>query len=454
MDVLTLLSTLLRRWRIVAAIMALTAVALVALVLRAEPTYEMRGSFLVTQPVVGDSSVEPDTGDEDDTGASSDGVPRGLSPVLIAEAAQDGDVVERVRGEGGTATYDVTVDGELLRVLATDSERATVVPTVEAVLGAIEAEVAALQAEAGIPEDHQAVVQRVSEPSDASVRGEVLSDDRIGYSASGTVRIVGVGVFGYNPYAESPFAVRILEEVLAGETARARIAEVGGTGDYSLDKEKRDDAPIVYLIARGSSPEETQDTFKAVRDAASEELRTRQAALGAPEGARIGLFDLSVPSEATALSAGLARPLITVAGLGGVAAVGLALLTDNLLQGWQRRQPEGRKGRKRNRVPAAGPEDAVVRTAAEPSDDPSPSEGSEADSEPETHEEPVDVPVAVNGNGSDSVDGNGSLLTGDSLSRQAREAMHLTVLDRVLSDASGGKPPVRELSPGTPSDLR
>lgn len=478
MDVLTILSTLVRRWLIVVAVLTLTAVAIAGIVVRTEPTYEMRGSFLATERVVGEpGGVQPDpefAGEAEEDGSAGGDVPAVLNLVLIAEAVQDGEVVEEVHAQGGAADFQVQVDGELLRVLATDSDRATVVPTVTGVLAAIEDEVAAVQAEAGVPEGRQAVVERVAVPSDASVRGERGPDDAVEYSASGSVRVVGPGVGGYNPYAQSGFTVRVLEEVLAGEAARARVADAGGTGEYSIEQEDRDTAPIVYLAATGASAEEAERTFTAAREVASEELGARQAALGAPEGARVGLFELSVPSRAQEISSGLARPLITVAGLGAAAAVGLALLTDNLLYGLRRRREktaeaaagaEADQDQERHDDETAS-ESAPAASVAEDSvlgDGDAPAASGPAVDEPVSDESPESEPEEPSEPDSDSdsepededqaaAAGNGN---GNGMAGQAREAMYLAVLDKVFGPAApAAEPPVRELLPRTPTDPR
>lgn len=495
MDVLTIFSTLLRRWKVVAAVSLLTAIALGGIVLRAEPTYEMRGSFLVTQRTVGDTgAVVPDPdADGEEQGLGQGDVPAVLNPVLVAEAVQDGEVVESIRAQGGTSSYQVHVDGDLLRVVATDLERSTVVPTVTGVLDAIDKEVTAVQADAGVPAERQAVVELVAVPSDASVQGEVTRDQGVEYSARGTARLVGPGVGGYNPYADSRFTVRILEEVLAGEAAHARVVEAGGTGAYSIEQEDRDTAPIVYLTATGETAEEAARTFAAARDVASDELETRQAGLGAPEGSRIGLFELSVPSEPSELTSGLARPLITVAGLGGVAAVGLALLVDNLAQALRRRlearsleaatdgdDQAGTLGPDETDVPvpeaATGAASEAPSAAEAPSEEEAPA-ASEAPVAGEAQEpQPVVVPDDDSSTRTRSGDAkrhvervvvrHGTLMhkplraagNGNGkadLARQAHEAVYLAVLDRVSRTTPGPtKPAPRELLARTPTDVR
>lgn len=344
MDVLTILSTLLRRWLIVVAVLVLTGVAVAGIVVRTEPTYEMRGSFLAAERVMGEPGIsEPNSEfgeDAEEDGSTAGQVAAVLNPGLIAEAVQDGAVAEEIRAQGGTSGYEIQVEGDLLRVVASHSDRSKVVPTVLGVLAAIEGEVAAVQAEVGIPQERQAVVERIAVPSEASVKGHIIPNVGVEYSARGAVRIAGPGVGGDNPYTQSGFTVEILEEVLGGEAARARVIDAGGTGDYSIDQEDDETAPIVYLTATGASADEAERTFAAARDVASDELETRQAALGAPEASRIGLFALSVPSRAQQASSGLARPLITVAGLGAATAVGLALLVDNVLYGLRRRRED------------------------------------------------------------------------------------------------------------------
>lgn len=336
MDVLTILSTLRRHWKVVASVLALTAVALAIVFVTDEPTYQMRGSYLVSTP---DLAAAEEPADD----AASPSAVTDLSGPLVAEAVQSGDVHEQVVSEGGRADYTVAADENLLRVMATSSDREAVVPTVTAVLDAIEREVAIIQEDAGVPEDRRATVQVISTPSDASVRTRAVEDDGAGYSAQGSVRIGGLSAsLGSNPYRESPeFAMRVLQEVLGGESTKTRIEEAGGTGRYGFEQQDGDAAPVTYLTATADTAEEAEATHDAALTVAREELSMRQEALGALGSSQVGLYPLSVPSAAEKMPADLTRALITIAGVGAAAAVGAALSWDNLQQALRRRRQVG-----------------------------------------------------------------------------------------------------------------
>lgn len=333
MDVLTILATLRRHWYLVGAVLVLTGLAVGAVVLTSEPTYEQRGSYLLTTSDVAASEgvLEDDSGEA----AAVD-----LSGPLVAEAVQSGAVHEQVRDDGGNADYTVGADEQLLRVTAVSSESDEVVPTVIAVLEAIDREVAQIQDDADVPEDRQATVQVIAAPTDASVQTRDLGDEAgTEYVATGSARITGAGgIAGMNPYRESPkFALRILQEVLYSEATRLRIAEAGGTGTYILEHQD-DTLPIAHLVVTAPSPQAAAATYDGAADAAAAELDRRQEALGVIGPSQVGLHPLSVQSQPQELPADITRALITLAGIGAAAAVGLALAVDNLQQARQRRR--------------------------------------------------------------------------------------------------------------------
>ena len=88
----------------------------------------------------------------------------------------------------------------------------------------------------------------------------------------------------------------------------------------------------------GDSEAEAQETFEGVVALARDELDRRQDAYDVPASERVDLHELSVAPEPTPLSSELLRPMLMLAGLGGAAAVGLALLADNIATGRRRRR--------------------------------------------------------------------------------------------------------------------
>ena len=340
MDVLTLAATLLRRWYVLLPVLLLTAGGVTYVALTAEPEWEMRGSFLMTSDpaLAGIESDDPGAGApeaDDDEARPALG---SIDPVLLAERLQSGEVRERVADAGGGADYTVTVEDALMRVTASSQERDAVVPTVTGVFDELERELSEHQDARDVPEERRYSASAVNTPTDASIRAEAGGEDApTTYTASGSVRLVNPrGEAGQtNPYAESHvFTVQVLAEVLRGDAAMAALEQRGATGDFDVSY----DGGILTVEAFGESGAEAQATFEGALEIARQELDRRQDAYDVPASERLDLYELSVPPAPTPQDTDLLRPMLMLAGLGGAAAVGLALLADNLATGLRRRR--------------------------------------------------------------------------------------------------------------------
>lgn len=314
MDVLTLARVMLRRWYVVVLVMLATAAAIVFVGFGSGPPATTDGSMLIAQPDL--QSVD-----------AQEGVPTSASdvaaPSVLAAAMTDEEIVERVVDDGGSARYTVTPTGEegLLRITGIDDTEQGAVDTVDLVLAELQAEAENRQEEADIPSDERISVTVLAAPAAAiptAVEGDVL------YEASGTARLSGR--FGTeNPYRDPDFAFAILREVVMSDQGRTALTEAGATAEFEM----RLDESILRLSVTGDGVQAADETYATLTDELAAQLEQRQAAIGIPSTQRTRLQPLAEPLGATPDRSSLVRPLLTIAILGGVAAVGLALLADN-----------------------------------------------------------------------------------------------------------------------------
>lgn len=161
-----------------------------------------------------------------------------------------------------------------------------------------------------------------------------------------------------NPYENSQFSVRILEEAMGSAAVREDVEAAGGTGEFALEFDVNDPASVLYLTATGPSPEVAERTHEAAREEASAQLEQRQAPLQLSQARTVDLQALSVPASASSLPFQGNRTLITIALIGGLAAVGAALAYDNLATALRRRRAA--------RPAEPAPTDADLSTPAPP----------------------------------------------------------------------------------------
>lgn len=317
MDVLTLARILLRRWYVVLPILLLTGVGLYLVSLRPGPTHTTQGSMLLADPEL----QTPDEA-EGSTIAAADVA----APSVLAEVMADAEIAERIVDAGGSEDYSVTVAGEdgLLRVMGAADDEGAAIDTVDVVLDELEAEAERRQDDAGIDEDERIAVETLSRPASA-VQTEG-PDGEVRHEAVGSAR--ASGRFGAeNPYASSEFAFAVLDELVSSEQGRADLAEAGATAEFEMDV----DASIMSVRVNGVTPESVMRTYQVLTDELTSELERRQVEIGITSAERTRLQPLTEPLGVSTERSDLLRPLVTLSGLGVVAAIGLALLFDNLM---------------------------------------------------------------------------------------------------------------------------
>jgi hypothetical protein len=337
MDVIEIVRTVFRRWYVMVPVLLLTAGLAYTVVATAESQYETTGSFLLTQA----SLVGGDQGGGGTTQVS-------VSPAVIAEVVQGDEVRARVRDQGGSADYDIeTGDEGLLRVTAAGATEDATVRTAQLVVEQVAQVLAERQDAAEIPEQRRITSEVLSTAAFArqQVTGVGTEEESVRYVARGSVRLVGPGDQGANPYAASTGGtIRVLEEVLASPQVRRELRDAGAPGEYEVGARPRDTAPIVYVVGRATSPDGSMQAFSMAVDRLRAELRDRQEAAGAASATMLTFEPLSIPTGAALVGGELRRPLIVIVGLGLVAAVSLAILVEGLASRARSRRSRRAKG--------------------------------------------------------------------------------------------------------------
>lgn len=331
MDVTAVLRVIVRRWKVVVAVLILTALAAFVVSTRVEPEYQANAVVLLAGSQQADDVV-----------ANS----QLASPAIIAEVVQ-GDAVRSRLDSSVPYTVEVVGEGSILRVTASapDDDDA-IVDTVNEVMGAIESQVDQRQADAGVPAELRVRTQILAVPG--ATRAETIEDSdgstSTRYSTSGSILLSAPDVGAANSYGPNEFTLRVLQARSQSPEVATMLRERGATASYAVGFQNRDPAPLLELEVTGTTSDEVINTLQLLITMLQEELDQRQAAGGVTSEARTSVEELSVPSVAARSSSTLLRPLVAIGGLGFAAALALAIFTESMSQSWSRRRARPTEG--------------------------------------------------------------------------------------------------------------
>ena len=137
-----------------------------------------------------------------------------------------------------------------------------------------------------------------------------------------------------NPYLAFGGSLNATAELMAksmnGEQMHAKVAALGGTGDYVTDLAPGD-APVLTISATGKTPEEALTTEKMATQILKDELTNSQLDLGAKNDL-IRTKEVLIPEHAVKQQTSRIRALIGVLVLGLSATVMAAFLVESLAQ--------------------------------------------------------------------------------------------------------------------------
>ncbi len=312
MDILTVLRTILRRWLVVVPIVVITFVAAFVVGTGTEPEYGMEGTAVLVS-----ASGAPAAPRDASSFAA-------VSGPVFAETLRSSEARMRLAEAGATVPYAIEVDPatSILRVRADSPDAGANVQTVEIVLDSLARELELLEETAEIPDSGRATVRKLSEPS-VQPGGAP--------AAVGSAFLVPKGPEGPNPYPPSGYTARLLTERILGAEAQQRVLQrVGAVATFSVTQNQRDDAPIIYLTSGGTDADEVERVFTAAREVVEELLDEQQAAAGVEVGRRTRLVPLNTPAGAVQTSGSVVKSVVTVVGLGLIAAATAAIVVESL----------------------------------------------------------------------------------------------------------------------------
>lgn len=317
MDIISIVLTVLRRWMLVVPILLLTLGVAAVVESRTDAEYSAFGSVLLSQPEL-DPSRLPLTRTEIEAVRGE-----------VETAAADGDLAV-----GGSEVTILHTAEQTIEVVAVGSSESEVADASRAITAELSSRFAELQEEKGIvPEERTEVVDIDVQYSEAEevqqlevVRTLYLDDPTLGID---------------NPFGASPQTARVLEVSLESDAGRFALAEdVGHQIEFNISQADRDAAPIVGIETLADSQEQAIADFDHVLAALARELDARQARAMVPESRRVVVDVLAAPQSVEDVSPPIGRVTVAIVGLGGLLAVGLALLVESVLG---RRRPPVRE---------------------------------------------------------------------------------------------------------------
>jgi hypothetical protein len=188
---------------------------------------------------------------------------------------------------------------------------------------------------------------------------------------------------GQNPFARyGDLAVMadILARTMSSESRRAAFDPQQVTG-YEVVANRFQRGPVLEVTGEGPTPDAAVESTEVVLLEAAVVLEELQRAEGADPGYYIRSAPLEPASDATAMYGSTLRAAIAVLAVGALVTVGLAVLTEAVVQRRVRPKARGRKTATANRKKSAGqkPAQSKANRQGRRQRPPSPSEPSPAD---------------------------------------------------------------------------
>lgn len=154
-----------------------------------------------------------------------------------------------------------------------------------------------------------------------------------------------------SPYGSMDSTATVLGIVLDDAATRERISAQGMQPDYEFTPRNR--SRIVDIEVLSDSPERSLATGNELLALASQELADRQAEVGIPANAQVGLQVLQAPAVSDVVSEGKLRNMAVIGILGAALSLLVAVLFDDLVGLFRGRR---RRRERRNSQPDASAE--------------------------------------------------------------------------------------------------
>jgi hypothetical protein len=309
-DLVELIKLSLRRWYVVVPVLVATGIVAYIVQQGAPAEYQASGSVMLATPDLNPA-----------------GLPRAIIDIdsaLVEIESEEGRA--QLVAEGAQAEFLLRrIDPSLIEVYVTSESSATATATATAVVDRLAGHVTSTQDEAGVPPAEQIRPRtRVQElaregPTDAPIEvvGSLILDDPIASTR--------------NPFGADAATARLLEAAVESDAGRIRFAQLAGPVSFDVGLGGRDSGGIMQITTIGSDPAAVLAGFEHAKSLLADELDARQARADVPSTQRIVLDTLAEPQVVTDLTSTLDRAVVAVVALGGLLAIALLLVVENLM---------------------------------------------------------------------------------------------------------------------------
>lgn len=332
MDLVSLLKVMLRRWPVVLPIVILTGIAAVLVNDNAPRQFEVSGTVLLATPDL-DSTRLPGAVVNLPGAVSELTSPAGTERLVAAGATENfsvrrvsGDRVEvRVRDDSPRGIDTAEVVLEHLADLVIERQEAADLPVEERLVPLTEVlDVEVAGAEGGFADGE--VDNEVEVPRGMTLGILELDDPTAGFE---------------NPFGANDATAQVIKFAVESDEAFERLKAEFGTEDIEFEVAAEGGPGIMSITALGPTPEATLLLFDRVTELLSEQLSIRQERAGVPSTQRVEVEVLAEAREVTDVTPPVDRAVAATVGLGGILAVGLVLLVENLAPRWTSRRRRG-----------------------------------------------------------------------------------------------------------------
>lgn len=315
MDLVSLVKLVLRRWMVVVPILIVALAVAVNVQGSVESVFEAEGSAVIATAAYDQQAVPSDA----------------VEPAELAEIVRLSDEVAELAA--GPPELDITIvpaAANILQIVVSGDDEAVVTAGVGELVELVIARTQALQQEAGVSNEERIQARPLSEDIEAVAQTSV-DDATVEYTAAVGLRFDDPTAGIENPYTANRATARLVEVAVQSDASRARVNELTGTTiDYAVTQEEFDQAPILQVMAYGTSEAAAIEGFGNVVETMGELLAQRQDRAGIPPSAQLAVEVVAAPQRARDVSPPIARTAAVTVALGALIALGAAILAENL----------------------------------------------------------------------------------------------------------------------------
>ena len=328
MDILTIARSVFRRWYVVLPIVVGAMAVAFYISSTIPPQYEARGQILLASPDLDPSNLPRSSVDLSE-----------LAGQLVTDAVQAPLLV-------GDTSLEVSASGDSLSLVLRSSSPTDSLASNQNVVAWLNEQVEDRQEDGGFEPDERVVLRSATQelgeegalPDGESDGGAASADEA---TVATTVQIDDPAARVVNPFGASNQTARVLTVAIQSDEGRRRVAERTGPGvAFTLGQDARDAAAILTVTTIGADPQAVLDAYDHVTAEIRASLAEREERAEVPPTRRTRIEPIAAPQTVSDVSPPLDRSVAAIIGLGGLAAVALAVMLDSFA-GRQRAAEDG-----------------------------------------------------------------------------------------------------------------